>query len=415
LFSFRLPETFISEFKNKPVSWGFQDAAGNSIGEITFLRTYSRVKPDGGKERWYEVCERVINGMYSIQKDHCKQNRLPWNDRKAQASAQEAYRRLFDFKWTPPGRGLWMMGTKFVMEQKNSSALQNCAVVSTADIDKSNPGELFAWFMESLMLGIGVSADTLGVHKNIPVHSRNGELQEFIIPDSREGWSESLRVLLNSYLKSPGHKVVFNYEQIRPYGSPINGFGGTASGPDPLRRMHEQIERVLEAKVGTNLDTVALVDIFNLIGTCVVAGNVRRSAELMLGEADDTDFLNLKNSDAFPDRNSNDPDRPGWAWMSNNSLSVTVGTDYSKYVDRVASNGEPGFIWLDVARTRGRMIDPPDNYDAAVVAFNPCAEQPLESYEQCTLICTEKLLRCCLPTGGRPTRSCRGTEELVLL
>jgi len=103
------------------LSFGYADAAGNSVGEITFLRTYSRIKENGTKETWVDVCERVINGMYSLQKEHCKKNRLPWNDIKAQASAKEAFDRLFNLKWTPPGRGLWVMGTPLVMVQRNSA------------------------------------------------------------------------------------------------------------------------------------------------------------------------------------------------------------------------------------------------------------------------------------------------------
>jgi len=156
MFSFKLTDDFISQYNDKEVPFGFRDAGTNALGEITFIRTYSRKKDDGTKEKWHEVCERVINGMYSIQKDHCKQHRLPWNDRKAHASAQEAFDRMFNLKWTPPGRGLWMMGSKMVMENRNSAALQNCAFVSTRDIDKYDPGALFAWVMDALMLGVGV-------------------------------------------------------------------------------------------------------------------------------------------------------------------------------------------------------------------------------------------------------------------
>lgn len=124
--SFRLADEFVSTYKEKQVPWGYKDAAGNSVGEVTFLRTYSRLKEDGTKETWVDVCERVINGMYSLQKDHCKSNRLPWNDSRAQASAKEAFDRLFHLKWTPPGRGLWVMGTPLVNEQKT---LQLCKIV----------------------------------------------------------------------------------------------------------------------------------------------------------------------------------------------------------------------------------------------------------------------------------------------
>jgi hypothetical protein len=47
-----------------------------------------------------------------------------------------------------------------------------------------------------------------------------------------------------------------------------------------------------------------IADIGNLIGVCVVSGNVRRSAELLIGRIDDKDFINLKNPRAFPERTS---------------------------------------------------------------------------------------------------------------
>jgi ribonucleotide reductase alpha subunit len=344
------------------------------------------MKEDGTKERWHEVCKRVIEGMYSIQKDHAKQNRLPWNDRKAQASAQEAFDRMFTLKWTPPGRGMWMMGTPLVMEKKNSAALQNCAFVSSRDIDRNDPGELFGWVMDALMLGVGVGFDTLGNEKQLEIYEPSGNISIYEIPDTREGWVESVRLLINSFLRSNQNPVDFNYELIRPLGEPIKGFGGTASGPAPLMKLHNDIRKVIGSRKGEFIDSRAIVDIVNLIGTCVVAGNVRRSATIALGLPEDEDFINLKNAETFPDRNSFDPESPGWAWMSNNSISAEVGMDYEKYVDLITDNGEPGFIWLDVTRNWGRLADPKDGKDFRVMGFNPCAEQPLESYELCTLV-----------------------------
>jgi hypothetical protein len=386
VFSFRLLEDFVNKYKNVEPPFGFTDAGGNSLGEITFIRTYSRVKEDGTKERWHEVCKRVIEGMYSVQKNHAKENRLPWNDNKAQKSAQEAYDRMFNLKWTPPGRGLWAFGTPMTMERRNSAALQNCAMVSTRDIDRNDPGALFGWVMDALMLGVGVGFDTLGQEKGMEIYPNLKEEVTYEIPDTREGWVESVRLLLNSYLKPGQAKINFDYSKIRPLGAPIKGFGGTASGPSPLIKLHDTLRIVIGGRVGETLDSRAIVDIVNLIGTCVVAGNVRRSATLALGLPEDNDFINLKNSEVFPDRNSFDPENPGWAWMSNNSISASVGTKYEDYVDLIANNGEPGFIWLDVARNFGRLADPADGKDYRVMGFNPCAEQPLESYELCTLV-----------------------------
>ena len=385
-FSFKLPEDFVTKYITMDSPFGFNDAGNNSLGEITFIRTYSRVKEDGTKERWHEVCKRVIEGMYSVQKNHAKENRLPWNDYKAQKSAQEAFDRMFNLKWTPPGRGMWAFGTPMTMEKRNSAALQNCAMVSTKDLDRNDPGSLFAWVMDALMLGIGVGFDTVGQDKEFSIYSPSDTDSVYEIPDTREGWVESVRLLLNSYLRTGQAKQKFNYELIRPFGSPIKGFGGVASGPEPLIKLHNQINKVIGGRIGEKLDARAIVDIVNLIGTCVVAGNVRRSATLALGSAGDKDFINLKNPEVFPERNSFDSDNPGWAWMSNNSISATVGTKYEDYVDLIVNNGEPGFIWLDVARNYGRLKDPADGKDYRVMGFNPCAEQPLESYELCTLV-----------------------------
>jgi adenosylcobalamin-dependent ribonucleoside-triphosphate reductase len=386
VFSFRLSEEFVNKYNNVPAPFGFSDAGSNSLGEITFIRTYSRMKEDGTKERWHEVCRRVIEGMYSVQKNHAKDNRLPWNDNKAQKSAQEAFQRMFELKWTPPGRGLWAFGTPMTMERRNSASLQNCAMVSTRDIDRNDPGALFAWVMDALMLGIGVGFDTLGQDKQMSIYAPTEPASIYEIPDTREGWVESVRLLINSFLRQNQPIQEFTYDLIRPLGAPIKGFGGVASGPAPLIDLHTRIRNVIGSRAGELLDSRAIVDIVNLIGTCVVSGNVRRSATLALGTAEDEGFINLKNPEVFPDRNSYDPKKPGWAWMSNNSISATVGTKYEDYVDLIADNGEPGFIWLDVAREYGRLKDAPDYKDSRIMGFNPCAEQPLESYELCTLV-----------------------------
>jgi adenosylcobalamin-dependent ribonucleoside-triphosphate reductase len=386
VFSFRLSEDFVNKYSTTPSPFGFSDAGSNSLGEITFIRTYSRVKEDGTKERWHEVCRRVIEGMYSVQKNHAKDNRLPWNDNKAQKSAQEAFQRMFELKWTPPGRGLWAFGTPMTMEKRNSASLQNCAMVSTRDIDRNDPGALFAWVMDALMLGIGVGFDTLGQDKQMSIYAPTEPASTYEIPDTREGWVESVRLLINSFLRQNQPIQEFNYDLIRPLGAPIKGFGGVASGPAPLIDLHTRIRNVIGSRAGEALDSRAIVDIVNLIGTCVVSGNVRRSATLALGTPEDEGFINLKNPEVFPERNSYDPEKPGWAWMSNNSISATVGTKYEDYVDLIADNGEPGFIWLDVARNYGRLADAPDYKDTRIMGFNPCAEQPLESYELCTLV-----------------------------
>jgi hypothetical protein len=272
-----------------------------------------------------------------------------------------------------------------VNEQKNSAALQNCAFVSTNEMSKSNPAKPFAFLMEASMLGVGVGFDDKGADKGFDIYEPKGE-QVFDIPDTREGWVDSTVMLINSYLKPDQPNWVFNYDAIRPFGAPIATFGGTAAGHEPLLKLHTQIRNLFNGRAGNKITRIDIADIGNLIGVCVVSGNVRRSAELLLGRIDDQDFLNLKNAERFPERNSYDPENPGWAWMSNNSVETSVGTDLSPIVDGIALNGEPGVIWMDVTRKYGRLADQPNNKDWRAAGYNPCAEQSLESFECCTLV-----------------------------
>jgi hypothetical protein len=324
--------------------------------------------------------------MYSLQKDHAKNNRLPWNDSKAQASAKEAYDRLFNLKWTPPGRGLWVMGTPLVNEQRNSAALQNCSFVSTDSMTKINPAKPFAFLMEASMLGVGVGFDDKGADKDFLIYDPKLPSVIHQIPDTREGWVDSTSVLINSYLKPEQNICEFDYSLVRPAGVPIKTFGGTAAGPEPLIKLHNYIRTIFSGRSGEKLTRKDIADIGNLIGVCVVSGNVRRSAELLMGRLDDQDFLNLKNAEVYPERNSYDPASPGWAWMSNNSVEVKVGDDFSGIIDGISRNGEPGVIWMDVTRKYGRLIDAPNNKDWRAAGYNPCAEQSLESFECCTLV-----------------------------
>jgi adenosylcobalamin-dependent ribonucleoside-triphosphate reductase len=239
--------------------------------------------------------------------------------------------------------------------------------------------------MEASMLGVGVGFDDKGADKDFQIYEPQGE-ETYVVPDTREGWVKSLEILINSYLRADQKNTIFDYKEVRPSGTPIKTFGGTAAGHEPLERLHKHINKLFKGRSGEKVTRRDIADIGNMIGVCVVSGNVRRSAELLIGRIDDKDFLNLKNAEVYPERNSYDPASPGWAWMSNNSVESHVGANLDSIVEGIARNGEPGVIWLDVSRAYGRLVDPPNNKDYRVEGYNPCAEQSLESYEMCTLV-----------------------------
>ncbi len=368
---FKLSDTFTDQYRDKEVPWG-------PLGYVTFKRTYSRRLNEfhedaTGTEEWYQTCRRVIEGMFDMQKQHVYRLGLEWNDAKAQKTAKDAYDRLFNLKWTPPGRGLWMMGTKFVNE-RTAAGLFNCAFRSTRELNTKG-GYLFSWMMDALMLGIGVGFDTLGAG-TLTIEEPEWTQDIYTIPDSREGWVESVEILLNGFLF--GTKVPkFDYSAIRPAGALIKGFGGTSSGHGPLKELHDSLIGLYENRSGEPITSIDIVDTENLIGRCVVAGNVRRSAALALGGHDDFEYLQMKN----------DPEKLAHhRWGSNNSFHAIVGQDYSWHAEQSQKNGEPGYIWLDNARTRGRFADPPRDDDKNVMGFNPCVEQQLEDAELCCLV-----------------------------
>lgn len=381
--SFTLPDEVVGELVDSlPDPW-----QGNTFGHTVFLSKYSRKKPDGTKETWAEVVRRCVEGCYSIQRDWTTSQLIPWSDAKALNSAVEMFRLIYTFRFTPPGRGLWMMGTDFVHDRLGSAALQNCAFVST---DEDIVGAA-TFLMEASMLGVGVGFDTAGEGEFIiqPTHLFSGE--DYVIPDNREGWVRSVEMMLNHFF-GDGDLPSFDYSAIRQKGEPISGFGGTAAGPEPLKKLHRHIYEMFRSRDGEAITQRDIVDLMNVIGVCVVAGNVRRSAEIALVPPEENG-MNLKNYSLDDDENeiAHHPaakGRSAWGWASNNSV-VIRGNDnvpYQQIADLVANNGEPGVFWLRLSQDYGRLGDPPNRKDWRAQGTNPCGEQTLESYEMCNLV-----------------------------
>ena len=125
-----LSEEFLNEYRSSEPDWGFKSGP-NSIGKLTYARTYSRIKPDGGQENWVDTLERVVNGTMTIMERHQRARQGSWNEAKARRGAERMFKAFYDMKALPPGRGLWMMGTDYVMERNDGAPLQNCGFIST--------------------------------------------------------------------------------------------------------------------------------------------------------------------------------------------------------------------------------------------------------------------------------------------
>lgn len=366
---FKLSENFIEKYKTKQAPFGF-----NGLGEFVFMRTYSRTTLEGRNELWWETVKRVVEGIYNVQKEHIDKGNLGWNAMKAQKSAQEMYELIFNIKFLPSGRALWAMGTDLISERRLAASLYNCTFVSSENL-KEDPSYPFRYGMDMLMCGVGVGFDVRGAG-TLLVKEQSKNTENYIIPDSREGWVESIGKVIMSFFGQP--TPIIDYSLIRPEGAPIKTFGGISAGYKPLEELHQEITKTLSLNSSSEITQRSIVDIFNFIGKAVVAGNVRRSAEIALG-FENEEFLNLKNYKLNPERES-------FGWASNNSVMSEIGSNYKNIAERIKDNAEPGITWLSNARRFGRMRElESNNKDFRILGFNPCGEIGLESSELCNL------------------------------
>lgn len=213
---------------------------------------------------------------------HYEKNKIKIPEEEVTQIKKEAnlmYEKIFNFKFLPPGRGLWSMGTNITDYKKMFTSLNNCAFVSTKlpkDFTVEDIIKPYLFLMDNAMLGVGIGFDTKASQSNIEIIGALEKSKEFIIDDSREGWVESLKVLLEAYL-SGKEKPIFDYSQLRPAGSPLKIFGGVSAGPKPLEDLHTSIEEVLISYTKKKIDSRFVVDVMNLIGRSVVAGNISKN------------------------------------------------------------------------------------------------------------------------------------------
>lgn len=363
---FKLPEDIVDIQRKYPVKFGF-----NGFGEIVYYTNYSRRKSNGVQEQWVDTCRRVVEGAISIRKNWYLMHGLKWDEYYWTKEAVDLFFYIYTLKLLPPGRGLWAQNTNYVYSH-GSMALNNCGA---SVVRNDSFAEDMGWIMDALMCGTGIG---LRIFTNdflrsllykASVFKKNSNKINVTIEDSREGWVNSVIILLKSYkwCREPYKEVIFDYDKIRELGKPIKGFGGTASGPTPLILLHNRICSFMINFIKGECNSVrTFSDIANSIGACIIAGNVRRSAEVILGDINDSVFLNLKNYNLNPEREE-------IGWMSNNTVCLEETSDFLKLdniVESICNNGEPGILNVKNLQKyeRYNIIGRPDKANMC----NPC-------------------------------------------
>jgi ribonucleotide reductase alpha subunit len=355
-----LDQNFIDSYSLKSAPWGF-----NGLGEIVFLRTYSRTKDDGNNETWPETLGRVINGAIEIG--------VPFS----QEEAERLFDHCFNLRCSFSGRSLWQLGTPLV-KKFNATSLNNCYFTNIEKVED------FELLFDYLMLGggVGFSVERSKIHELPKVkagvsitHERTNDA-DVIVPDSRTGWRRLLHSVLKSYFYT-GKSFTYSTILIREFGAPLKTFGGTASGPGALIDGIADICKVMDNRTGKKLRSIDVLDICNIIGRIVVSGSSRRSAQIAMGDPDDVLFLRAKNWSSG--------NVPAWRANSNNSI-------YADHFDEIMpefwkgydGSGEPyGLLNRRLSRQYGRLGE--KRLDNTIEGFNPCAEIALADGESCNL------------------------------
>lgn len=355
-----LSEAFLAPYRQ------LGDNFPNLLARSTYLGKYCR-----SGETWVDTVRRVVEGNCALDPN---------------VKSEEA-EQLFNAMWRgwalPPGRGLWTGGIVGIPVESR----YNCYYTTLRSIED------WCWTSDMLMCGGGVGVGLLEIDKLPRVHGDTvarlnilcskshpnvGEVMpddppaiyaNDIVDDSREGWVEALRSTLeHAFAGSP---LTLNLSSIRPRGAPIKTFGGVACGPGPLAQLCREVWAIVRKAAGRKLTSVECLDITNHIGVCIKSGNVRRSALIVLGRADDQEFRDAKKSwEAVRSHRHS----------SNNSIVFDTEEQFDSFdwrglVEDNATFGEPGIFNL----WKARQTDP------KAEGINPCGEQILHDREACNL------------------------------
>lgn len=383
-----LTDTFISRYKHLP-------SPMKQIGNFVYYRTYSRwLKEEKRREHWWETVRRAVE--YNCGLVNASRN-----------EAEELFDNIFHLRQFLSGRTFWVGNTD--VAKHYPMANYNCSFQIINGIDS------FRDVFYLLMIGSGVGVRILKsdvekipkvrtdfevIHKDYsamnPGEREDNTSVEFFynhtakitIGDSKEGWVQSLdtfmKIIANNEYRNIT-SVIIDYDHVRPKGEKLKTFGGTASGHKSLKNMFEKIYKTVKRASLLNpgkkikLRPIDCLDIANIIGENVVVGGVRRTAEIILLDADDNEAIDAK-SGLYKQVDGQ------WIvdkeiihrQMSNNSIYYTEKPSRERLhwqIERMRYSGEPAWVNAEAGAKRR------ENFNGV----NPCGEILLDNKGLCNL------------------------------
>ena len=327
------------------------DVTNKILSDITVYMKYAKYLPElNRRETWEELVTRNKNmhiKKYPQLKDEI----------------EEKYKFVYDKKVLPSMRSMQFAGKSIEI---SPNRVYNCAFLPIDSVES---------FSETMFLllggtGVGYSVQKHHVEKLQPINKPyDKRKRRFLIGDSIEGWADSIKVLMKSYIGDKrSSSIEFDFSDIRPKGARLVTSGGKAPGPQPLKECIVKIKGILENKSdGENLTTLETHDIVCYIADAVLAGGIRRAALISLFSADDGEMISCKSGNWW----ETNPQRG----RSNNSAVLIrhkITKDFFMELWKrieLSGAGEPG-IYLSNDKSWGT---------------NPCCEIALRPFQFCNL------------------------------
>lgn len=324
--------------------------------------------------------------------------------RKLNASEEDELEELYwlfmDRKVTVSGRTRWLGGTEIARTREASQfncsfaevqtihdvvdtiwlLLQGCGVGFSANLGVLNGFTKEIPEVEIIRSKKVIPKDEQGNPISDPSLKGKAEnVETFVdgvwtirVGDSAEAWAKFFGKLIA--FKGRARKLVVSFEEIRPAGYRLSGYGWISSGDEQIAKATAGIVRVLNKSAGRLLSAMDILDIENHLGTILSS---RRSAEIALYDADGPevlDFINAKKDWYLSEETYHRA-------MSNNSLVFwrkPNRNELSNIFDMMIAAGgsEPAFINGVEARRRAPWFK----------GLNPCAEILLGDKSFCNLV-----------------------------
>ena len=320
------------------------------LSDITVYMKYAKYLPEENRrENWEELVTR--NKDMHIKK-------YP----KLTVEIENAYSYVYDKKVLPSMRSLQFGGKPIEI---SPNRVYNCAYLPIDHTDA---------FSETMFLllggtGVGYSVQKHHVeklsHVTKPYEKRT---RRYLIGDSIEGWADSIKLLIESYLGKKSSRIKFDFSDIRPKGARLVTSGGKAPGPQPLKECIVKIKGILESKQdGDKLSTLEVHDIVCHIADAVLAGGIRRAALISLFSAYDEEMISCK-SGSWWELNPQRGRANNSAVLMRHKITKEFFMDLWKRVE-LSNAGEPG-IYFNNDKDWGT---------------NPCCEIALRPFQFCNL------------------------------